>query len=140
MVLPYMNITCNKLKDPRKYLDLMTREWVRLTLTNAGSLNGIFLAACRHLLQCQQQHQQQYYIHLAMQYKLLCVQALREAILSETLSQISDSTVTINILLAYDEVRRNEQGSLHNQTTDEFLETYSCSSVILPHLDATREA
>lgn len=105
-VLPYMNITCNRLRDPETYLDLMTREWVRLTLTHVGSLNGVFLASCRHLLQCQQPYQQPYYTQLATRYKLLCVQALREAISSETSSLISDSTVSINILLAYDEVRK----------------------------------
>lgn len=101
-----MNINCNKLRDPSLYIDLMTREWVRLTLTNFGSLNGVFLAACRHLLQTQPQYRQQYYIQLAIQYKLSSVRALREAILFETSSLISDSTVAIGILLAYDEVRR----------------------------------
>jgi len=138
-----MNITCNKLKDPKKYLDLMTREWVRLTLTSVGSLNGIFLAACRHLLQYQQQqHQQHDYMQLAIRYKLLCVQALREAIFSEASSTISDSTVTINILLAYDEVRRIWiPEDLPIQYTDEsFCETTSCSSVISPHSNAIRKA
>lgn len=110
-VLPYMNITCNKLKDPKTYLDLMTKEWVRLTLTNVGSLNGIFLAACRHLLQFQQQHQHEYYLQLATHYKLLCLQALREAIFSEKSSMISDSTVTVGILLAYDELQLGDISS-----------------------------
>lgn len=79
----------------------MTREWVRLTLTNAGSLNGIFLAACRHLwMQCRQQ----YYMQLAMQYKLSCVQTLRKTIYAETSSCINDSTIAIGLFLAYDEV------------------------------------
>jgi hypothetical protein len=101
-----MNINCNKLRDPMRYLDLMTREWVRLTLTNAGSLNGVFLAACRHLLKSQQQYQQQYYMQLAIQYKLSCVRDLREAIFFEMSSLISDPTIAIGLLLAYDEVRR----------------------------------
>lgn len=100
-----MNIHCNKLQDPTKYMDLMTREWVRLTLTSTGSLNGVFLAACRHLLKSQQQYQQQYYTQLVIQYKLFCVQALRESILFEMSSLISDSTFAIGVLLAYDEVR-----------------------------------
>jgi hypothetical protein len=98
-----MDQHCNKLRDSERYLNLMTKEWVRLTLTNVGSLSGIFLAACRHLLENQQQ---QYYTQLAIQYKLYCIQALREAISFETPSLISDSTVAVGILLAYDEVRR----------------------------------
>ncbi len=101
-----MNIHCNKLRDSKRYMDLMTREWVRLTVTNVGSLSGVFLASCRHLLESQQQYQQQYYMQLASHYKLSCVQAVREAIFSEISSLFSDSTFAIVILLAYDEVRR----------------------------------
>jgi hypothetical protein len=98
-----MNITCNKLRDSKRYMDLMTGEWVRLTLTSVGSLNGVFLAASRHLLlQCKQQD----YLQLATRYKLLIVQGLREAISIEASSLISDSTITMGILLAYDEVSR----------------------------------
>jgi hypothetical protein len=104
-----MNITCNKLRDPKTYLDLMTGEWVRLALTNVGSLNGLFLAACRHLAQYQQQYQPQYYMQLSIRYKLLCVQTLREAICFEKSSLISDSTVALGILLACDEVRRTRK-------------------------------
>ena len=103
-----MNIACNKMRDPKTYVDLMTREWVRLTLTNAGSLNGIFLASCRHILQEQQQNKPSRYSQLATKYKLLSVKALREAISSETSALISDSTLSINILLAYDEVRQGK--------------------------------
>ena len=99
-----MNIHCNKFHE-RRFVDLMTREWVRLTLTNVGSLSGVFLSACRHLLETQQEYQQQYFTQLAIQYKLSCVRALREAMLCETSSLISDSSVAINIMLAYDEVR-----------------------------------
>jgi len=103
-VIPYMNIHCNKLKDSESFMEFMTKEWVRLTLTNIGSLNGIFLAACRHLFKNQPQ-QQQYYMQLAIEYKLYCVRALREAISSEISSLISDSSVAIVILLAYDELQ-----------------------------------
>jgi hypothetical protein len=85
----------------------MTKDWVRLTLTNVGSLNGILLAACRHLSGYHQQHQQQHhYQQLAILYKLYCVQDLRKAISLEISSLISDGTVANSILLAYDEVRR----------------------------------
>ena len=97
-----MNTSCDKLRDPNIFMESMTREWVRLSVTHVGSLSGLFLSSCRHLLE---NSQQQCYIQLATQYKLSCVQALREAISSETPSLISDSAVAIGILLAYDEVR-----------------------------------
>jgi hypothetical protein len=84
----------------------MTKEWVRLTLASAGSLDGIFLAACRHLLRSLPQDQQLYYLHLATQYKVSCVRALREAIDSEASSLFSDETIAMGVVLAYDEVRR----------------------------------
>ena len=118
-----MDQHCNKLVNSERDLDLMTKEWVRVTLTNVGSLNGIFLAACRHLLDLEnQQQQQQYYTKLAIQYKLCCVQALREAISFEISSLISDSTVAIGILLAYDEVRIMHS-LLTNQTANSLLKT-----------------
>jgi hypothetical protein len=105
-----MNRNCNKLRDAKTYIDLMKKEWVRLTLTNVGSLSGIFLAACRHLSKTEQL--QQYYTQLAIRYKLCCMQALRTTISFEMLSLISDVTVAIGILLAYDEVRKMLKGSL----------------------------
>lgn len=100
-----MDQHCNKLEISQYYyLEFMTKEWVHLTLTDLGSLSGMFLAACRHLVENQHQ-QQQYYTQLAIQYKLYCVQALREAISLEISSLFKDSTIAIGILLAYDEVR-----------------------------------
>jgi len=99
----------------------MTRDWVRLTVTDIGSLSGVFLAACRHLLANHEQ-QQQYYKQLAIHYKVLCVRTLREAISLETSSLISDSTVAINILLAYDEVGFY-QGFFSHQTANFFLKS-----------------
>ncbi|RDW63425.1 hypothetical protein BP6252_10970 [Coleophoma cylindrospora] len=102
-VIPYMNIHCNKLREPERYIDLMTTEWVWITLTNVGALNGVFLAACRHL--SEQLQQQPQYKQLAFRYKVSCVQNLREAISVEASSLISDSTVALGILLAYDEAQ-----------------------------------
>lgn len=98
----------------------MTKEWVRLTLTSVGSLSGIFLAACRHLFKNQPQ-QQKYYMQLTIEYKLYCVRALRQAIASEISSLISDSSVAIVILLAYDEVRFLYKAFSLNQISDGFL-------------------
>jgi hypothetical protein len=119
-VIPYMNINCNKLRNSEQFLDLMSREWVRLTLTNTGSLSAVFLAACRHLLKTQKQQQQQYYMQLAIQYKLSCVRALREAIFFEKSLLISDSTVALGILLAYDEVRGAGEVFSPDQMADNF--------------------
>lgn len=101
-VIPHMNINCNKLRNASRYVELMTREWVRLALTNTGSLNGLFLAACRHLLM---HRQEQRFVQLSIQYKLFCVQALRKTIHVETPAIISDSTIALGLFLAFDEVR-----------------------------------
>ncbi|KFY51226.1 hypothetical protein V496_08885 [Pseudogymnoascus sp. VKM F-4515 (FW-2607)] len=101
VVIPHMDEKCNKLVDSQKYVNLMTGEWVRLTLTNVGTQCGIFLAACRHLVEQQQQLK---YLQLATQYKLYCIRALQNAISSEVSSLISDGTVGIGILMAYDEL------------------------------------
>jgi hypothetical protein len=97
-----MNVHCNKLVEPTRYVNLMTSEWVRLALIDGGSLDGIFLAACRHLMR---NRQPQHYTQLALQYKLSCVQALRKSLLAEATSLISDSTISIGVFLCYDEVR-----------------------------------
>lgn len=83
-----------------KYLELMRKEWVRLALTDAGFLKGIFLAACRHLSENHQQHQ---FLQLAIQYKLASVRALSEAI-SAGMASVSDATIAIVMMLAFDEV------------------------------------
>lgn len=83
------------------YLERMAKEWVRLALSDLGFLNGIFLAACRHL--SENHRQQQFFKQLAIQYKLACVQALNNAISVET-SSVSDPTVAKVLVLAWDEV------------------------------------
>lgn len=115
-----MDRNCNKLANSMGYVNLMEREWVRLTLSTFGTQSGIFLAACRHLLDQQQQH---YYSRLAIQYKLYCLQALQKAISSEITSLISDATFGISILMAYDEVRRMQRFLFQIEPSDVFLET-----------------
>lgn len=114
-VIPYMNINCNRLRDPSRYVDLMTREWVRLTLTNIGSLTGVLLAACRHLLM---HSELAHFTQLAIQYKLSCVQTLRKTIQVETPLMISDSTIALGVLLAFDEVRACRRRRLLVQVAD----------------------
>lgn len=98
----------------------MTGEWVRLTLTNVGTQCGIFLAACRHLVEQQEQLK---YLQLATQYKLYCIRALQNAISSEVSSLISDGTVGIGILMAYDEVRRMLRLSFQIEHADDIFKT-----------------
>jgi hypothetical protein len=93
---------CNELAA--YYLDRMTNGWVPLGLTDAGLLNSIFLTACRHLSgqDWQQQQQQQRFTQLSLQYKLDCLQSLREAISAKT--SFDDATVAKAVMLVYDEV------------------------------------
>jgi hypothetical protein len=96
---------CNELAP--YYVDRMTRAWVPLALTDAGLLASLFLTACRHLSgsypQQQQEQQQQRFTKLSMQYKLDCLQSLREAISVKT--SFDDATVAKTVMMAYDEVR-----------------------------------
>lgn len=112
-----MNQHCNKLRDEKRYEELMRTEWVRLTLISTGTLNGIFLAACRHLIKILPQ-QQQIYTKLAIEYKLHCVRALRQAIADDSLKMISDSSFANVILLAYDEVSLRSRAMALNWFSD----------------------
>ena len=102
VVIPDLSARCNKLGDVKENVNFMTKDWLRLNLTSAGSLSGVFLASCRDLVESKQRPQ--YYTSLSMQYKSHCFRALHEAISSERSSQIRDSTVAIAMLLAFDEV------------------------------------
>jgi hypothetical protein len=95
-----MNTRCALLADPLDYQDQLRRDWVGLALADAGLLNGILLATCRHLETCYKSTQ---YAKLATQYKMACLRALREAV-SHNAAQ--DGTIASAMALAFDEVSR----------------------------------
>jgi hypothetical protein len=97
-----MSTNCHIFQGPEDYRRLLIEEWTRFGLTDAGFLNSLFLAACRHL--SLYHLQQQIYIQLAIQYKLMSLQNLGITI-SAGPSSVKDSTIANVISLASDEVQ-----------------------------------
>lgn len=80
-------------------------HFIRHAILSPRSLNGLFLVACRHL-SMSTFGQKSHFLHLALQYKITCARSLAEDIAStDTRAWISDSTVTLALFLAQDEVR-----------------------------------
>lgn len=112
-VIPFLNKHCNEMRDPENYQERMTTGWLRLALTDAGFLQGIFLAACRHLSESHaadeadptRRHQQELFLQLAVRYKIESVRTLIRTIAQRRVA-VDDSTVGNVMMLAFDEVRR----------------------------------
>lgn len=120
-VVPYVNEHCNRLRDSVNYLEKMTKEWVRLALSDLGFLHGVFLFACRHLVN--NHHQQEFYDQLAIQYKIACVRAVNAAISVERVS-FSHRTVAKVLVLAWDEVWTTVfPTNFHHISANEILST-----------------
>jgi hypothetical protein len=87
-----------------KQTEHLNKQFVKLAVTNASCLDGLFLVASRHVSQYLP-HKAPYFIQLALQYKIACARSLMDAISSlDMTSSISDSTVTLPLFLAQDEV------------------------------------
>jgi hypothetical protein len=103
-VVPCSTFHRNELNHGGKYSQHLNKQFVQLAATNASSLNGLFLVASRHVSQYLPQ-MGAYFVQLAIHYKIACAQSLVEAISGlDTASSISDSTVTLPLFLAQDEV------------------------------------
>ncbi|KAJ5570232.1 uncharacterized protein N7459_009662 [Penicillium hispanicum] len=99
-IIPLMR--CNELA--MSFSQRMNSVWVPFALTESRLLDIMFLGACRHLAASYQEpHQHQFFTRLACQYKLKSLQALRDTISAE-MPSLSDSTVAMAIMLAYDEL------------------------------------
>jgi hypothetical protein len=103
-VVPCSTFQRNEFKHLGKNSQYLNKQFVQLAATNASSLNGLFLVASRHVSQYLP-HMGPYFIQLALHYKIACARSLMEAIsFLDTKSSISDSTVTLPLFLAQDEV------------------------------------
>lgn len=100
VVVPDLNKYCNVLQNTGETAERMLREWVTHSLTNYGALQGIFLSACRHLID--RDHHRQHFLELAARYKIECVRAVINDINST--KQDRDSTFANVFILAFDEV------------------------------------
>ena len=97
-----MNTRCALLADPTDYQSQLRKDWVGLALADAGLLNGILLATCRHLETCYRSNK---YAELATQYKLACLRTVREAV---SHSATQDATIASAMSLAFDEVSHSQ--------------------------------
>ncbi|KAL7928210.1 hypothetical protein V8C35DRAFT_318676, partial [Trichoderma chlorosporum] len=123
-VSPYLLHHCSGFRVPGSgFDDSMIGEWIRLSLSDVGFLNGIFLTASRYLSifhQPYQPNQHRLLTKHATQYKLVCLRTLNEAISSSTGKwSFSDSIIAETMVLAMDEIslgdletsRRHMQGA-----------------------------
>jgi hypothetical protein len=92
---------CNEAET--SYAEVMTRSWVPFALSDASLLKTLFLTACRHLCHISPQWNRQALNQLAVQYKVDCVQSVRNAISVQTRPPYSQAIVGTVLMLAYDE-------------------------------------
>ncbi|KAL7911590.1 hypothetical protein GGI35DRAFT_443160 [Trichoderma velutinum] len=91
---------CVILKDPSIHHHELRISWIQLAISNVDLLSTTFLSTCRHLYQA---YQKEEYITLTMQYRILCIRALREAIDAGDCSA-RDSIIATIISLTLDEI------------------------------------
>ncbi|KAH8657896.1 hypothetical protein BX600DRAFT_482486 [Xylariales sp. PMI_506] len=102
-VLPYLTTHCTIIGHQSIRHTDMVGEWVPLALTDAGLLSGIFLAACRHL--CLYSHSNAHVAEMAVNYKLICLRELGNAITTfSARSKNRDTAVAKAMTLALDEL------------------------------------
>ena len=106
-IIPHMKTECGRLRAlsaPER--ESLTVGWVQLALSDFNFLNGLLLNACRSLsVGYQQQRQKQQYASLAIQYKLMCVKFVIDAISTNTEPRsLGDIIIAETLVLAFDEV------------------------------------
>ncbi|KAL5374909.1 hypothetical protein DPSP01_011578 [Paraphaeosphaeria sporulosa] len=100
VVVPTLNIQCRSLKNLGESAERMLREWVHLALTDAVVLQGVLLAACRHLIG--RGYQAWKFEELAAGYKVRCVRDVIDAIESKDMDM--DVTFAKIFTLSNDEI------------------------------------
>lgn len=88
------------LKDTSIHHHQLRISWIQLAISHVGMLSTTFLSTCRHLHEA---YQTEEYITLAMQYRILCIRAIRDAIDAGNCSA-TDSIIATIISLTLDEV------------------------------------
>ena len=98
-LIPYFMLNCTVLRGIGS--ESMRENWVKLAITDAGMLNGILLAACRHLsiVYPERPHIEQ----SIFSYKAYSLRDLNDDLKSQHMP-LSDLTVSKALILALDEV------------------------------------
>lgn len=103
-VVPCSTLQRKQISYPESSTQHLIKQFVQLAITNASSLDGLFLVSCRHLARFLP-HNGPYFTQLALQYKIACARSLIEAISSSDMRYpIGDSTLAIALFLAHDDV------------------------------------
>ncbi|RDW72798.1 hypothetical protein BP6252_06705 [Coleophoma cylindrospora] len=119
-VVPCSKVQRNDFNHPESCKQYLNKQFIQLAATNSNSLDGLFLVASRHVSQFLP-HMGPYFTQLALQYKIACARSLMGVISSlDRRSSLSDSTVTLPLFLAQDEIlvgditstRRHIQGAI----------------------------
>ncbi|CAG9998562.1 unnamed protein product [Clonostachys byssicola] len=114
--IPCLNANCNKYLGLKDYADTMTREWIRLAITDSGFIYGVFLSSCRHLSQSFKDDPiegEQHYMQLATEYKLACLRTVINALPTvQSTLQVDYTTIAKAMLLGLDEIWMSNYGAM----------------------------
>ena len=101
VLIPFLNQHCTMLRNLATFQASIYEDWVKLAVSDAAFLNGLFLPATRHLSMMYPQDVR--IRQFTMLYKVQCLRALEAAVSSEA-HAIQNLTVAKAMSLALDEV------------------------------------
>ncbi|KAI0399519.1 hypothetical protein F4802DRAFT_589105 [Xylaria palmicola] len=107
VIIPLDGDSAHCLNPPRSYKTTVLHEWLPVALGNIGMRMGLYLCACRSL---HARTGSTRYYQRALQYKAVCLRLLAEFVKAECTSDaptISDTTISVVLQLASDEVRQH---------------------------------
>ncbi|KAI0967669.1 hypothetical protein F4678DRAFT_445144 [Xylaria arbuscula] len=106
VIVPLIIGHCGIFDYPGDHRTQLLREWVGLAITDDTlMIAAVLLGTCRYILQLQPDNL--IFVHLALQYKQVCIQTLRQEI-SNTSVPVNVMTVAKALALAVDEVTAGE--------------------------------
>ncbi|KAI0451918.1 hypothetical protein F5B21DRAFT_485060 [Xylaria acuta] len=106
VIVPFTVGHCGLFDYPGDHKTQLLREWVGLAITDDTlMIAAILLSTCRYILQVQPGNI--IFVQLALQYKQICLQTLRQE-MNNTSAPVSIMTVAKALALAVDEVTAGE--------------------------------
>ncbi|KAF2970336.1 hypothetical protein GQX73_g3219 [Xylaria multiplex] len=106
VIVPFTIGHCGLFDYPGDHKTQLLREWVGLAITDdAFMVAAILLSTCRYILQVQPGNL--IFVQLALQYKQICLQTLRQE-MSNNSTPVNIMTVAKALALAVDEVTAGE--------------------------------
>jgi hypothetical protein len=123
VIVPKTTGHCSLFDYPGDHKTQLLREWVGLAVADDTLMvAAVLLSTCRYILQFQQPDNPIFFARLALQYKQICLQALREEVsvdmnmnncsAAAIPAPVTIMTVAKALALALDEVGNNNNGPL----------------------------